>query len=150
MAWSAPTNRTTGDIITAAIWNQDVVANPVALTPSGVAILIDGSGAAIATGSKRPFFAPAKCDWTSVTLLADQSGSTVVDIWKDTYANWPPTDGDSITSTTPPTITSATKSTDSTLSGWTKAVTAGDIFLPNVDSCTTITWVVLLAKFARS
>ncbi len=31
MAWVSPSNRTTGTLITAAIWNQDVVANPIAL-----------------------------------------------------------------------------------------------------------------------
>lgn len=31
MAWSTPSSRTTGTLITAAIWNQDVVANPQAI-----------------------------------------------------------------------------------------------------------------------
>lgn len=31
MAWVSPSTRTTGTLITAAIWNQDVVANPIAL-----------------------------------------------------------------------------------------------------------------------
>src|SRR3990167_8235197 len=31
MAWVSPSTRTTGDLITAAIWNADVVANPLAL-----------------------------------------------------------------------------------------------------------------------
>lgn len=34
MAWLTPSTRTTGDLITAAIWNQDVVANPQALYDS--------------------------------------------------------------------------------------------------------------------
>lgn len=34
MAWITPSARTTGDLITAAIWNQDVVANPIALYDS--------------------------------------------------------------------------------------------------------------------
>lgn len=31
MAWVTPTSRSTGDLITAAIWNQDVVSNVIAL-----------------------------------------------------------------------------------------------------------------------
>lgn len=31
MAWVTPVNRATGDIITAAIWNQDIVSNLIAL-----------------------------------------------------------------------------------------------------------------------
>ena len=33
MAYVAPSTRTTGTLITASIWNQDVVANPIALSP---------------------------------------------------------------------------------------------------------------------
>lgn len=36
MAWVAPTTRTLGDLITAAIWNQDVVANTIALEAGGL------------------------------------------------------------------------------------------------------------------
>lgn len=31
MSWVSPSTRTTGTLITAAIWNQDVVANPILL-----------------------------------------------------------------------------------------------------------------------
>jgi hypothetical protein len=150
MAYSSPSTRTTGEVITAAIWNQDVVENVKSILPTGISIVIDGGGAEVTTGSKRPVVVPAKCDISSVSLLADQTGSMVVDIWKDTYANYPPTDADSITSATPLTISSNIKATDSTLSGWTTALDDGDILLPNVDSCTTITWAVLYIKFARS
>ena len=73
------------------------------------------------------------------TVLLDQSGSIVVDIWKDTYINYPPVDADSITSATPPTVTTATKSEDTTLTSWTTSVTAGDIIGFSVDSATTAT-----------
>ena len=38
----------------------------------------------------------------------------------------------------PPTITTATKSEDATLTDWTTALAEGDILAFNVDSCTTI------------
>lgn len=103
-----------------------------------VSFVIDGGGSAITTGIKGDIAMPA-CTIVAVDMLADQSGSIVVDLWKDTYANFPPTDADSITSSTPPTITTATKSTDSTLTSWTTNVSDGDIIRLNVDSCTTIT-----------
>jgi len=74
-------------------------------------------------------------------LLADKIGSLVVDIWKDTYANYPPNNTDSICAAAPLTIASGTKDRDVTLTGWTKTLTAGDILRYNVDSCTTITRV---------
>jgi hypothetical protein len=81
-----------------------------------------------------------------VTLLADQSGSIVVDIWKDTYANYPPVDADSITASAVPTISSAAKSQDTSISGWTVAISAGDILGFNVDSISTCTRVTLSLK----
>ena len=38
MAYSAPSTRTTGTLITAAIWNADVVANPIALYAGAMSI----------------------------------------------------------------------------------------------------------------
>ena len=108
-----------------------------------ITFIIDGGGSAITTGEKGHLEIPFKCEIQRVTLLADQSGSIVIDIWKDTYANFPPTDADSITSAAPPTITTAVKSQDATLTGWTKEIAAGDILAFNVDSITTIERVTL-------
>ena len=83
-------------------------------------------------------------------MLADQSGSAVVDLWVDSYANYPPTDADSITASAVPTITSSTKSQDSTLTGWTTSVTAGDILGFNVDSASTIERLTIALKVTKS
>jgi hypothetical protein len=84
---------------------------------------------------------------TKVRLLSSDaavtSGSIVVDVWKDTYANYPPTVADTITASAKPTITTATKSEDSTLTGWTTSVAAGDVFGFNVDSVTSLKRVTL-------
>ena len=83
-------------------------------------------------------------------MLADQSGSAVVDIWKDSYANYPPTDADTITAAAVPTISAATKSQDSTLTGWTTSITAGDILGFNVDSAATIERLTLILKVKKT
>lgn len=80
---------------------------------------------------------------TKATMLADVSGSAVIDVWKDTYANYPPVVGDKITASAPPTISAATKSEDSTLTGWTTSITAGDVLLFNLNSVTTCKRLVL-------
>ncbi len=81
---------------------------------------------------------PFDCTIDSVTMLPDVSGSIVVDIWKDTYANYPPTDADTITASAVPSISSATKSQDTTLTGWTRALTKGEVLRFDVDSVATI------------
>jgi hypothetical protein len=116
---------------------------PDAASAKTVGVTVDGGGAAITTGLKGYVQCPVTGTIDSWTLLADQSGSVVIDVWKDTYANALPTDADSITAAAPPTITTATKATNSTLTGWTTSVTAGDVFGFNVDSATTIERVTL-------
>jgi len=108
-----------------------------------ITFIIDGGGSAITTGQKGHLEVPFACTITQVTILADQSGSIVVDIWEDSYANFPPTDADSITASAPPTLSSAQKAQDSTLTGWTTSISAGDILAFNVDSATTVTRVTI-------
>lgn len=114
-----------------------------------ITFIIDGGGSVIGTGQKGHLRIPFKCEIERVTLLADQSGSIVIDIWKDTYANFPPTDADSIVASAPPTISAAQKSEDATLTGWTKTINAGDILAFNVDSCSTIKRVTIALKVKK-
>jgi len=99
-----------------------------------IQFVIDGGGSVITTGVKGFLEIPFACTINRVTLLADQSGSIVIDIFKDTYANFPPVVGDSITAAAKPTITTSNKSQDATLTGWTTSIAAGDILAFNVDS----------------
>lgn len=108
-------------------------------------------GATLTTGAKKAYISmPHAGTITEATLLADQSGSIVVDIWKDTYANFPPTNADSVTAAAPPTISGAIKSTDITLSGWTKTFSTGDIFEFNIDSVVTLTKCILILKYDKT
>lgn len=121
-----------------------------AAVTAAIELMIDGGGAVITTGVKGYIEVPFACTITRVTMLADVSGSIVVDIWKDTYANYPPVNADSITAAANPTISSATKSQDSTLTGWTTSIAAGDVLGFNVDSATTITKLTLSLRVTRS
>jgi hypothetical protein len=100
---------------------------------------ISGGGFAITTGGIWMNIAKFAGTINSVTMYSDVSTSTVVDIWKTTYADYDggathPVNGDSITASAPPTITTALKSTDATLTGWTTSFAKGDILWLNVDS----------------
>jgi hypothetical protein len=108
-----------------------------------IGITVDGGGSALTTGLKGFRSFPIAGTITKVRLFADQSGSIVIDIWKDTYANFPPTVADTITASAKPTLSSAQKYEDSTLTGWTTSVSAGDVFGFNIDSITTITRITL-------
>lgn len=112
--------------------------------------VIDGGGAAITTGLKGFLELPFAGTIQRVTLLADQSGSIVLDLWRDSYANYPPVVGDSIVASAKPTISAAVKAQDSTLTGWTTTVAAGDILAINVDSVTTCQRVTLSLLIERT
>jgi hypothetical protein len=112
--------------------------------------IIDGGGSAITTGQKGHIEIPFACTITGWTLLADQSGSIVIDVWKDTYANFPPTVADTITGTEKPTLSSVQKNQDLTLTTWTTAVSAGDILAFNVDSVATVTRATLGIRAQKS
>lgn len=117
---------------------------------AAIAFVIDGAGSVITTGVKGDLMIPFACTIQSATLLADQSGSIVVDIWKDTYANFPPTSADSITGSAKPSLSGAAKSQNTTLSGWTTAITAGETLRINVDSASTVTRITLILKVVKS
>lgn len=125
-------------------------ANPTTGLVQDIIFVIDGGGATITTGVKGDLRVDFACTIVAATLLADQSGSIVVNVWKDTLANYPPVVGDKITASAPPTITTATNSTDTTLTGWTTSITAGDTLRFNVDSVTTIQRVALVLKVTRT
>lgn len=127
-----------GDIINAEL-NADAKYD-------AIEFVIDGGGSAITTGTKGYLEIPWNCTINSVTMLADQSGSAVVDLWVDTYANYPPLDADSITASAVPTITTAVKSQDTTLTGWTTSLTKGSIIGYNVDSASTIEFITISLK----
>lgn len=125
------------------------------LKTATIGITIDGGGAEISTGYKGFIRIPFDCVITKASLLGDDDGgSIVIDIWKCSYANYDggsthPVDGDSITASAPPTISSASKSEDNTLSGWTTAISNGEILGFNVDSISTFEKVTLILEVSR-
>lgn len=104
---------------------------------------------ALATGILGDLKVDFDCEIQSVTLLADQSGSCVVDIWKAAYASYPPVDGNSICGSAEPEISNAAKSQDTSLAGWTKTISAGDILRFNLDSNDDIARLTIILTVKR-
>jgi hypothetical protein len=107
---------------------------------------IIGGGSVISVDEKGHIEVPFAMTITGWTVLADQSGSIVVDVWKDTYASFPPTNAGSITGTEKPTLSSAQKNQDLSLTSWTTSVAAGDILDFEVESATTVQRVVVALR----
>jgi hypothetical protein len=105
---------------------------------SAVEIVINGNGFVLDVGVKGYIEVPFACTITKVVMLADQAGDVVVDVWRTDYASHPPLDSDSITGGNEAQIIAATKSQDTTLTGWTTSIPAGDILAFHIDSCVNI------------
>lgn len=110
-----------------------------ALLPHTLLAYFDGSGDVLTTGIKgdaqlRSFYKIVQ--WT---LLADTSGSIQIDIWKDTYTNYPPTNPDSITGGDEPAISGGLKATSDALDNWDIWLVPNDCLRFNIDSVSNIT-----------
>jgi hypothetical protein len=101
--------------------------------------IVDGSGSVLETGVAGDYFIDSDCTITKWTLLADQVGDVVVDIWKVPFGSFPPDVGDSITAADEPTLSGEDHADDIALTGWTTEISAGDCLRFNIDSVSAIT-----------
>lgn len=116
-----------------------------AIPARAVTAVFDGGGVDVAAGAECWVQVPYAGTITRWTLLGDAVGSIVIDVWKDTFANFPPTVGDTIAGTEKPTLTAAQSAQDTALTTWSDVtVDAGDVLLFHVDSCSGITRATLI------
>lgn len=92
------------------------------------------------TGVKGYLEVPVDCYLTGWRIVGDASGSCVVGIWKDTYANFPPTSADLILSSAKPTLSSAQKNQNTSQR---LLMSKGDWLAFNVESASTVKQVTL-------
>lgn len=75
MAWSTPTSRSSGYKVTAAVWNQDVVDNPIALRGGAIAITSQGANELIFASSSSQLSRSAELTYATRTLTVGGSSS---------------------------------------------------------------------------
>jgi len=117
---------------------------------SGMQFVFDEGGGVLTTGIKGYIEVPFDCYIEEQTLGADQAGDLVIDLWLDSYANYPPTVGDTITASAKPTLSSSDKDQDSVLTGWTRQLTKGQWLGVKVDSAATVTLATLSLKVRKT
>lgn len=115
-----------------------------------IGLVLDGGGSTITTGYKSFTTAAFSGEILSYTVLADRTGSIVIDVWKDTYANYPLTSGNSICATNKVTLATGIKNTDSTLTSWIKTFSVGDNFGFNVDSVSGVQKISLTLRVKKA
>lgn len=112
--------------------------------------VVDNTPAVITTGVKAYISMPYDGTITSWTILGDQTGTCVVDVWKTTYAGYPGSVANSITGGSYITLTSASKNTSSSLGTWTTSFTAGDIFVFNINSISTLNKITIIVNVSKT
>jgi hypothetical protein len=151
-----------GDILAGGVFNVEFdgsvfqLLNPATensridlLATSELTFAKDNGGVVLPTGVMGELKVDIDCTIVGVWVLADQVGSCVIDIWKDTFANFPPTIADTICASAKPTISSDAKCSNITLTGWTTHISAGDVLRFNLDSVTSISRLSISIKVAR-
>lgn len=103
--------------------------------------VFDGGGSAIAADKKAYLRIPVTGTIVAAYIMADTTGTINVEVWKDTFAHFPPTIADKISASAPIALDSAQSAENTTLTGWTTSVTAGEVICFNVSAlATSITW----------
>lgn len=106
---------------------------------NSIGVTVDGAGTAISSGIKGYIAVPYACTIESCTLMADVAGTISFEFWRTNSADasYPPTASGAIGTNT---LTADNYNVDSTLTGWTKTLAAGDVLGFNVPAtATTIT-----------
>ena len=104
-----------------------------------IGTIFDGGGSAIVAPFTRYYYIPFDAIITGWALMADQTGSIAVDIWKVPSASFPPLVGNSITGGNAPSLSGAASAFQTTApAGWTTQINAGDCLGLRVVSATTV------------
>jgi hypothetical protein len=95
----------------------------------------DGQGGFITTGLTRYFVAPYNATITGWSIVAEGTNPTcTIDVWKIASGTALPTVANTITASAIPALSTGNVIRSSTLTGWTTAITAGDILAFNIDA----------------
>jgi len=114
-------------------------------------ITVGGLGTYITTGYKTDITLPFNLSFCEWSVLNDVAGSILYGVWRDTYANFPPTSADAMHSgATGPNTVLAAKNKLTGLSTWGAPTGAeGDVVRINVDSATGIQRSVLSLRYFK-
>jgi hypothetical protein len=139
----------TGDV--AASGTGSVAATLASNLKTGsFGVTVDGVTTVVQPGQTGFVVIPYSGTITGWSITANAVGSIQFDVWKDALPGVIPTLADSIVAAAFPTLTAGQFITSTTLTGWTTAFTAGDVFGFYVNSASTIKNATLTIRTTRS
>ena len=156
MSWTAARTWVTGELVTAALLNTHVRDNLNVLLPGGLTMILDNGGTAFSSGtgcssgSLIGFEWPFSGSLQTATVITDNASNVEIQLWKDTFANWPPASTANICGTSPLRTASAKTLQVTTLTTWTACFAAGDWIVPRVIGCSGPTKAFLALRYNRT
>jgi hypothetical protein len=137
------------------VWKTDASGNPDwrddadsggASTSDKIEFTINGNGTAIAAGAAGSKIIPYNCTITGWEVISASSGNLVVTVNKSTTTSPTAPSWSAVSGSEKPTLSSAARNTDTSLTTWTTSVSAGNQIQVSIDSAT-ITGVVDLVLY---
>jgi hypothetical protein len=110
-------------------------------------VSIDGGDTSPISGSMGYFTVPSNGNIVGWSIFADVSGDCVVDVRKSDYASFPTTS--SIAGSEKPSLSSAQKNQDNTLSTWTTSLTQGDVIEFFLESAITVKKINIIVRYIK-
>lgn len=156
MAYDALANINTGDLVTAS-WLNQIGTNFAAHNDGGFAVLFDGGGAAITTGTTIDIPIFYKCNISDAWLYV--SGGYASDCricvhpwYRSASSDYPTAASDAICTSDNAIIASTAtgRFASNGRTSWTVALAAGSVLTLNIDDCDLITKAVVAFALQRS
>lgn len=114
-----------------------------------IGCVFDGASYVLEVGRFVDVPVPYNCTIVENELLCAPSGGLTIDIWKSTYGTFPPVIAGSIVGAAPISVSSGVKSKDSTLTGWSTTLAAGDILRFIITGASVITKATAFLKVLK-
>jgi hypothetical protein len=116
-----------------------------------IGVTFDGGGSALSGTLTRCVPVNFGGTITGATVIGDQAGSATVDVKTVAYASYTgPASAASITASATPALSNAAKYQDTTLSGWTTALTANTTVCFELSNPSVVNWVAANLKVAAN
>jgi hypothetical protein len=140
----------TGDVTAGPGTGSQVATLKSNLKKGSFGVTFDGSGGVI-TDATAYVQVPYDCTIDSWSLAANTTGSCTVTVFKDSYANFPPSSPTDNIFTIQPSLSSQQKNQDLAPTFVTSnAISSGDFVGFSISSVTTISWVTLSINLTKT
>ncbi len=132
---AAPRTWVTAELVTATIMNG--VRDQLSSLAGAKAIVVslgDTTAAPLVAAQRIFIQIPVGLRVVGWSLVADNPGFLVLDVWRSTFAAAPPTVAGTIAGSEKPTLSGVQKAQDLSLTTWTTDINANEVLAVNVDS----------------